>query len=90
MTNQIIVREARPEDYSNFLRMEKTIWKGTTVKPISEEMFLTWINTFSDGFRLALVDGKVCGHIYSQICDFDPFDESDDRNLYEMRVFERG
>jgi len=84
MKTNIKLRAARNEDYSGFRKMEEEAWAGTGVDIISEEMFRTWIKVFPEGLRLALVNGEVCGHIYSQICDFDPFDESDQRNLYTM------
>lgn len=81
---EIIVRPAEASDYKSFREMEEMVWAGSDVPVLSEEMFLTWIDVFSDGFVVALKDGKVVGHIYSQICDFDPTDENDERNLYEM------
>ena len=84
MNSKILVREARPEDYPGFKRMEKKAWAGTDIPVISEKMFNVWIKVFSEGLRLAFINGEVCGHVYSQVCDFDPFDEGDQRNLNIM------
>ncbi|OGF27216.1 hypothetical protein A2331_03535 [Candidatus Falkowbacteria bacterium RIFOXYB2_FULL_34_18] len=80
----IIIREARPEDYKSFRKMEEKVWANSDVPVLSEEMFLAWIDVFPQGFMLAIKDGEVVGHIYAQVCDFDPKDETDERNLYEM------
>ena len=84
MTSEIIIREARPEDYSSFRRMEKIIWEGTGVDIIEEEMFLTWIDIFPEGFVLAMRDNEVLGQLYGQICNFNPYDKNDQRDLNTM------
>jgi hypothetical protein len=84
MKPEIITREAKTEDYSSFKKMEEKAWRDTGIDIISEEMFQVWLKVFPEGLRLAIVDGEVCGHIYGQICDFDPFDKNDNRDLNSM------
>lgn len=80
----IIIRPAEVTDFDNFHKMEIEAWKNTPVKPLSREMFETWISVHQKGFPLAFVNGQCCAHIYAQICDYNPRDRNDLRNLYEM------
>ena len=84
MEEKIIIREARSDDYPSFRKMEEIAWAGTGIKPIEEDMFLTWLDVFPEGLLLALKDDVVVGHLYGQICDFDPLNKTDNRNLNEM------
>jgi hypothetical protein len=84
MNSEIIIREARPEDYPSFRKMEEEAWKDSGIEVLSEELYLTWIKVFSAGFILAIFDNEVVGHVYCQVCDYDPFDTKDERNLYQI------
>lgn len=81
---EIIVRPARPEDYPEYRQMEEKVFAGTNVPLLEKEMFLEWIRVHSEGFVLGVVDGNICGHMYAQICDYDPFNHNDNRNIYEL------
>lgn len=84
MAEEMIIRQAKPEDYASYRVMEEKIWNGTGIDIIKEEMFLAWIDVFPEGFMLALKDNEVVGQLYGQICDFNPLNKSDQRNLNTM------
>jgi hypothetical protein len=82
--SEIMVRNAQINDYPSFYRMEEEAWKNSGIEVISRDIFETWINVFQEGFLVADLNGQIVGHMYGQICDFDPFDETDNRDLYTM------
>ena len=84
MASEIVIRNAVPEDYPGFRKMEEVAWQGTEVSIISENTFNTWLEVFPVGLNLALRDGEICGHVFAQICDFDPLDKRECRNWVEM------
>lgn len=81
---EVIIRTAKLEDYPSFMKMEQKAWQGSDFDIISERMFNIWLEVFPEGLIVAEIDGKICGHIYGQICDFDPFDEEENEDLYVM------
>ncbi len=70
---RITVRPAAALDYQGFVEAEKKAWEGTGVPIISSEQFHTWLNVFPEGFLVALYQNHICGHIFSQCCDIDPY-----------------
>jgi hypothetical protein len=80
MKKEICIRQARFDDYPAFRTMEERAWQGSGVPIIPEDMFRAWIEVNPELFFVAERDGKIFGHIYSQICDYDPRDESDIRD----------
>ena len=77
---EIVIRKGRASDYSDLLESEKKAWGDSGVKLISEDVFLTWLETFPEGLIIAEVENRVRGHLFLQICDFDPFDKKDNRS----------
>ena len=83
MVDNIIIRNARPDDYHEFRKMEEIAWQNSDIPVIEEDMFNSWIKTFPEGLLLAMQDDRVVGHVYAQICYFDPWDVGNNKNWHE-------
>jgi hypothetical protein len=83
-SDEIIIRTANAGDYADFRRMEEIAWQNSGIEVIGEDMFRIWLDVFPEGFFLAVAGGEVVGHVYGQICDFDPLDQKECKNLHEM------
>ena len=82
-----MIRQGEISDYPEFLQAEQQAWKNTGVPVISREQYASWMEVFPEGLLLAEYAGVVCGHVFSQVCSFDPFDESDNRSWNEATDF---
>ncbi|MHB8871467.1 MAG: hypothetical protein ACYC5G_03365 [Candidatus Doudnabacteria bacterium] len=78
------VRGGRACDYEEFAEAERIAWKGSEVPIISKEQFLTWLEVFPEGLLLVETQGKVCGHHFSQIREFDVINHDDNRSWDEL------
>jgi hypothetical protein len=88
MNPALVIRQAKLEDYPAFLLAEKQAWgKDTDVHLITRVQFETWLQVFPEGLWLAEHRGQICGHLFSQICNFDPTNESDNRTWDEITNF---
>jgi hypothetical protein len=81
-----IYRRATEKDYQSFYEIELLTWRDTGLEPIPKDIFCSWINTHPEGFLLAVNSdtGSVVGHIYSQICDFDPDSKLEQRSYDQI------
>ncbi len=86
MSKRPVIRIKSPSfgDYKEFLESEKKAWENTEIPPITFDQFASWIKVFPQGLIMAESEGKICGHIFSQRCDFRPYDPKDNRNWIEM------
>ncbi len=82
--NGLEIRRGKLDDYAAFLAAEATAWKGTNVKLISPEQFSSWLEVFPEGLLVAEYNGRIVGHLFSQVCNFDPYDPADNRCWAEM------
>ncbi|MEK7651731.1 MAG: hypothetical protein AAB351_00765 [Patescibacteria group bacterium] len=78
------VRNARTCDYEEFADAERIAWTGSEVPIINREQFLTWLEIFPEGLLVVETGGKVCGHHFSQIREFDVCDYKDNRSWDEL------
>jgi len=82
--NDFIIREASSQDYPGFSQMESQAWTESGLEIIDQETFVAWTETFPEGCLVAVSpEGKIVGHIYAQICDFDPNDPEDTQKDYQ-------
>ena len=78
------IRTAKACDYEEFAEAETFAWQDSEVPIINREQFLTWLEIFPEGLLLVETEGKICGHHFSQIREFDVFNSHDNRCWDEL------
>lgn len=78
------VRKAQAPDYEEFAEAERIAWSGSGVPIISQKQFLTWLEIFPEGLLLVETNGKICGHHFSQIREFDVHNSQDNRSWDDL------
>jgi len=78
------LRSAQASDYEEFAEAERLAWSSSEVPIISQSQFLTWLEIFPEGLLLVETNGKVCGHHFSQIREFDVDNSQDNRSWDEL------
>lgn len=82
--DSITIKNGTLEDYPAFAEAEKKAWQGSGVYIISREQYETWLRVFPEGLLIAMKEDRVCGHIFSQVCHFNPLNKNDNRSWDEM------
>jgi hypothetical protein len=68
---QVSIRTAVPDDEKEILSLERTIWQKIGVPQISKELFRQWVETYPNGFLVALLEGEIHGYAYHERVNFD-------------------
>lgn len=79
MKNQLLIRPGTIEDYPGFRQAEEKAWTGSGVDLITMEQYRSWLTVFPRGLLVAASSNQVAAHHFSQICNFDPDNENDNR-----------
>ncbi len=81
MLKDFTIRQGQAGDYQGLLAAERKAWAGDAdVEYISEQQFNSWLQVFPEGLLIAEYKGDICGHVFSQMCQFNPYDTTDNRN----------
>lgn len=81
----IVIRQGQQGDFEGLLAAEKLAWgEEAGVDLITPEQFDAWLEVFPEGLMVAEHNGQIVGHLYSQICNFNPLDMNDNRSWYDI------